>query len=120
MRRLRFAFCLLLLSSSLYAQDQRAVPRAIQLPDTLGANFSVPDSATATSKPDDYDFLIGSWQFRFQSRRQDGTFSPAFTGHWVFTKKQTGGQGELIEDHWRPDDSSSTWDAGTWTYRAYN
>ena len=26
----------------------------------------------------------------------------------------------LLEDHWRPDDASSTWDAGTWTYRAYN
>jgi hypothetical protein len=26
----------------------------------------------------------------------------------------------LLEDHWRPDDATSTWDAGTWTYRAYN
>lgn len=26
----------------------------------------------------------------------------------------------LIEDHWRPDDPASTWDAGTWTYRAWN
>ena len=35
-------------------------------------------------------------------------------------KKETGGQGVLIEDHFRPDDASSTWEAGTWTYRAYN
>jgi hypothetical protein len=101
------------------AQNQHA-PRAIQLPDTLGANFNVADSATATSAATDYDFLIGTWQFRFQSRRQDGSFSPAFTGHWVFTKKETGGKGVLLEDHWRPDDPSSTWDAGTWTYRAFN
>ncbi len=38
----------------------------------------------------------------------------------MFTKKQTGGQGVLLEDHWRPDDPAATWDAGTWTYRAYN
>jgi hypothetical protein len=52
--------------------------------------------------------------------RRDGSFTRAFSGHWVFTKKQTGGQGVLLEDHWRPDDPTSTWDAGTWTYRAYN
>ncbi len=102
------------------AQQPASVPRAIALPDTMGANFSVADSLTGASAPGDYDFLIGTWRFTFQPRRRDGTFSPAFTGHWVFAKKETGGQGVLLEDHWRPDDPSSTWDAGTWTYRAYN
>lgn len=102
------------------AQNQAPVPRAIPLPDTLGANFNVADTLTARSGPDDYDFLIGTWRFTFQARQPDGAFTPAFTGHWVFTRKQTGGQGVLIEDHWRPDDPSSTWDAGTWTYRAFN
>lgn len=101
-------------------QGQQSVPRAIPLPDTLGANFPVEDTLTATSGPADYDFLLGTWRFTFQPRRQDGGFSPAFTGLWVFTRKETGGQGVLLEDHWRPDDPSSTWDAGTWTYRAYN
>ena len=102
------------------AQNQQSAPRAVQFADTLGANVNVADSLTGKSQPGDYDFLIGTWKFSFQNRRRDGTFTPPFTGHWVFSKKQTGGQGVLIEDHWRPDDASSTWDAGTWTYRAYN
>ena len=102
------------------AQNPVSVPRAIALPDTMGANFAVTDTLTGTSGPGDYDFLVGTWRFTFQARRQDGSFTPAFTGHWVFTKKQTGGQGVLLEDHGRPDDPSSTWDAGTWTYRGYN
>jgi hypothetical protein len=102
------------------AQDQAAIERAIALPDTMGADFDVADTLTGRSSPTDYDFLIGAWSFTFQARNQDGSFTPPFTGHWVFTKKETGDQGVLIEDHWRPDDPTSTWDAGTWTYRAYN
>ena len=104
----------------LLAQHQESVPRAIALPDTMGANFAVSDTLAGTSGPGDYDFLVGVWRFTFQARRRDGSFTPAVTGHWVFTKKQTDGQGVLLEDHWRPDDAASTWDAGTWTYRAYN
>jgi len=102
------------------AQNQRSVPRAIALPDTMGANFNVADTLTGKSAPGDYDFLIGTWRFTFQSRQRDGAFNPTFTGLWVFSKKETGGAGVLIEDHFRPDDPSSTWDAGTWTYRAWN
>jgi len=110
----------LFLAAPLAAQNPQPAPRAIQLPDTLGANFAVTDTLTGTSAPTDYDFLIGTWRFRFQARGRDGGFSPAFTGHWVFARKQTGGEGVLLEDHWRPDEAGSTWDAGTWTYRAYN
>ena len=110
----------LLMVTTAFAQTPQSAPRAFQFPDTLGANFEVTDSLTGTSLPGDYDFLIGTWRFSFQGRRSDGSFTPPFTGHWVFSKKQTGGQGTLLEDHWRPDDASSTWDAGTWTYRAYN
>ena len=110
----------LVTAANAFAQGQQSVPRAIQLPDTLGANFAVTDSLTGRSGPADYDFLIGTWRFTFQARQRDGSFTPAFTGHWVFTKKETGGEGVLIEDHWRPDNPKSTWDAGTWTYRAYN
>lgn len=110
----------LLLAAPLAAQDGEPAPRSIPLPDTLGANFPVTDTLTGRSGPGDYDFLVGSWRFTFQARRRDGAFYPPFTGHWVFAKKQTGGQGVLLEDHWRPDDPSATWDAGTWTYRAWN
>ena len=120
MRHLRFALLLSLIASPAWAQNQSSVPRAITLPDTMGANFSIADSATATSAPTDYDFLVGVWHFEFQSRRQNGTFSPPFDGLWFFEKKNTGGNGVLIEDHWRPNDPSQTYEAGTWTYRAYN
>lgn len=120
-RHLHFAIVVALAAASpAFAQDEPAVPRAIALPDTLGANFAVADTLTGTSDPADYDFLVGTWRFTFQARRRDGAFTAPFTGHWVFTKKETGGQGVLLEDHWRPDDATSTWDAGTWTYRAYN
>lgn len=103
-----------------FAQTPASAPRAIQLPDTMGANFPAADTLTGTSGPADYDFLVGTWSFTFQARGRDGSFTPPFTGHWVFTKKQTGNQGVLLEDHWRPDDPTSTWEAGTWTYRAWN
>src|SRR5690349_3135917 len=121
MRRLGLTALLsLVAASAALAQNQPAAPRAIQLPDTLGANFSVTDTLTGRSEPGDYDFMVGTWRFTFQGRNRDGTFTPPFDGHWVFTKKQTGNHGVLIEDHWRPDDASSTWEAGTWTYRAFN
>ena len=121
MRQLSLSALLWLVAgASIIAQSQRPTARAIALPDTLGANFAVTDTLTGKSQPGDYDFLIGTWRFTFQARNRDGSFTAPFTGHWVFTKKETGGQGVLIEDHWRPDDPASTWEAGTWTYRAYN
>jgi hypothetical protein len=120
MRRLCLAALAAAIPAAAMAQNQPAAPRAIALPDTLGANFAVTDTLTGRSASGDYDFLVGTWRFTFQSRNRDGSFTPPFTGHWVFTKKQTGGRGVLIEDHWRPDDASSTWEAGTWTYRAFN
>ena len=120
MMRRRHLATLISLVTAAPAFGQGPVARAITLPDTMGANFAVTDTLTGRSGPADYDFLVGTWRFTFQSRSPDGSFAPPFTGHWVFTKKQTGGQGVLIEDHWRPDNASSTWDAGTWTYRAYN
>src|SRR5690349_783834 len=92
------------------AQNPAPVRRAITLPDTLGANFPASDTLKGKSDPGDYDFLVGMWQFTFQSRNQDGSFTQPFTGHWVFTKKQTDGQGVLLEDHWRPDAPAQTWE----------
>jgi hypothetical protein len=92
--------------------------RTVQLPDTLGANFSIADSATATSQPEDFDFLIGVWHFTFQQRRPDGQFNAPFAGHWVFDRKRS--NGAMIEDHWRADAPGQTYDSGTWTYRTFN
>jgi hypothetical protein len=95
------------------AQSRREIP----LPDTLGANFAIADSATKSGTPKDYDALLGAWEFHFQVRKPDGSFFPAFRGHWSFEKKP----GDmLIEDRWRPDDPSQPAGAGTYTYRSFD
>jgi len=93
-------------------------PRAVQFPDTLGANFDVADSASAHGTPADFDFLVGLWTFRFQGRRPDGQFAPAFVGHWTAAKKRV--PNGFLEDHWRPDNRQASAENGTWTYRVFN
>jgi hypothetical protein len=112
----RYAFILvlpILTATTLHAQARREIP----LPDTLGANFALADSATGSGDASDYDALLGVWHFRFQNRIANGTFNPAFTGHWSFEKKPGG---MLIEDRWRPDDPSVPMGVGTYTYRAFD
>jgi hypothetical protein len=87
------------------------------MPDTMGANFAIADSASAKGTPTDYESLLGSWQFTFQQRRPDGLWNPAFTGRWDFAKKDI--RNALIIDHWRPDNGRGQ-DEGTYTYRAFN
>jgi hypothetical protein len=91
--------------------------REIALPDTLGANFAIADSAKAAGTLADYDTLLGTWEFKFQARRPDGGYWPAFTGHWTFDKKPGGG---LIEDRWRPDDPSTPMAQSLYTYRTFD
>jgi len=91
--------------------------RDIPLPDTLGANFSIADSATKPGAPEDYDALIGFWEFRFQNRNPDGSFGRAFRGHWSFEKKPGG---LLIEDHWRADNPAQAMGVSTYTYRTFD
>lgn len=81
MRPLGLVFVMLFSAVPAFAQGTPSVPRAIPLPDTLGANFAAADTLTGTSGPADYDFLVGTWRFTFQARRRDGAFTPAFTGH---------------------------------------
>jgi len=97
--------------------DAIGAPRDIPLSDTLGASFSIADSAAGKAALTDYDRLVGTWEFRFQSRAPDGSFSPPFRGHWTFDKRPGGG---LIEDHWRPDDPSSPMGNSLYTYRAFD
>jgi hypothetical protein len=92
-------------------------PRDIPLADTLGASFSIADSAAGKASLTDYDRLVGTWEFRFQSRAPDGSFLPPFDGHWTFDKRPGGG---LIEDHWRPDDPSSPMGNSLYTYRTFD
>ncbi len=91
--------------------------REIAMPDTLGANFAIGDSAAMKARPTDYDALLGMWEFRFQNREKDGTFAPSFTGHWTFEKKPGGG---LIEDRWRPNDPGTSMGLGLYTYRTFD
>ena len=98
-------------------QGARGAERVIPLPDTLGANFAIGDSASQAGTPADYDALVGTWEFRYQGRNQDGVFFPPFTGHWTFDKKPGDG---LIEDRWRPDDPSSPMGNSLYTYRAFD
>lgn len=91
--------------------------REIPLPDTLGANFAIADSTKMAGTLADYDTLLGTWEFRFQSRRSDGGFWPSFTGHWTFEKKPGGG---LIEDRWRPDNPGSPMAQSLYTYRTFD
>ena len=91
--------------------------REIPLADTLGANFSIADTASAPGSPSDYDALLGFWEFRFQTRNPDGSFNPAFPGHWSFEKKP----GDmLIEDRWRGDNNQDPMGVGTYTYRTFD
>jgi hypothetical protein len=91
--------------------------REIQLPDTLGANFSIGDSAKKAGTPEDYDALLGTWVFRYQTRRNDGNFDAPVTGYWTFEKKPGDG---LIEDRWRPDDPSSPMGQSLYSYRLFD
>lgn len=97
--------------------DVRGAGRAFALPDTMGANFAIGDSANQAGGLTDYDLLLGTWEFRFQPRGADGTFFPPFAGHWTFEKKPGGG---LIEDRWRPDDPSAPVGASLYTYRIFD
>jgi hypothetical protein len=101
-----------------HANSLSGQSRVIPLPDTLGANFSIADSAVRSATPEDYDAVLGVWHFTFQQRNGDGTYGAPFAGHWTF-RKRPGGRA-VIEDQWRRDDPSRPFEAGTLTYRAYN
>lgn len=105
-----------------WAQIQQSLPPAVSrqlaLPDTLGASFDIADSARAAASPNDWNFLVGLFEFRFQSRRRGAEWNPVFTGHWLTTRKHSANA--FVEDHWRADNANATLDDGTWTYRIYN
>ena len=99
---------LLLLISTPSAQDQSAAD--VPTPDALGANFD--HTAVGKGTPQDFDFLIGSWNFRFQQRGDGNAYRPIQPGVWV-TQKDHGGF--LVEDVWRLGTSENP----TITYRVF-
>ena len=111
------AFLIWLVMASELAAQSGGSPRAIPLPDTLGANFPISDTASAKGAPTDYDCLLGEWHFQFQMRREDGSWERAFPGHWVFEKTAPGGF--MIADRWRADNPSEPVANGTYTYRCF-
>jgi len=100
-----------------FAGKSSPAARSIDVPDTLGAHVNVADSLKALGTPTDYDALIGMWEFTFQSREQDGSFGVPFKGHWTFEKK---GDGGIVEDHWRPDNPTTTMASSLYTYRVFD
>jgi hypothetical protein len=111
---MRFVLLHVVASPSALHSQSHVVP----LPDTLGANFAIADSARLAGTPADYDAVLGVWHFTFQGRKPDGTYNPPFTGHWTFRKRP--GSRVVIEDQWRRDNPDLPYDAGTVTYRAFN
>jgi hypothetical protein len=109
---------LIVMATVASAQTQSAASRQIALPDTMGANFAIADSARLTGTPGDFDFLVGVWEFRFQQRNPNGTWNPTFVGHWFADRKKN--PNAFVEDHFRQDNRGATYDVGTWTYRVFN
>lgn len=97
--------------------NAKGAVREIPLPDTLGANFAIADSAANKATLDDYDRLVGTWEFQYQGRAPDGTFQPPFRGHWTFEKKPGGG---LVEDRWRVDNPTTQMGNSLYTYRTFD
>ena len=86
----------------------------VPAPDTLGANFK--HDSVGTSTPTDFDFLDGTWNIRFQSRKSPTGFNPARAGTWSAHRTH---DGLVIEDEFSlvTADGSRTL---TLTYRVYN
>ena len=114
----KLSLLLLSLATVASAQAAPATTRQIALPDTMGASFAIGDSARLTGTPSDFDFLVGVWEFRFQQRNPNGTWNPAYGGHWLVERKRN--PNAFVEDHFRPDNRTVTYDVGTWTYRVFN
>jgi len=90
---------------------QSAPPPDINLGDTLGASFDPKAVGTATAQ--DFDFLVGTWDFQFQQRADSTTYRPTQTGRWEVTKTH---DGHIVEDVWRLGTTTNP----TITYRVFN
>jgi hypothetical protein len=101
---------MLVLSFAFVEPPQSPLPD-VTTPDALGANFD--PTAIGKGTPGDFDFLIGTWTFRFQQRGEGGVFRPAQPGEWNTRKAH---DGFVVEDVWRLGTSTNP----TITYRVFN
>lgn len=88
--------CLAMLLALVPAAHEQAPAPSVAAPDTLGANFDADRVGRGT--PGDFDFLVGTWSFRFQQRDERGGFRPVQTGTWTAVKTHGGA---IVEDVWR-------------------
>jgi hypothetical protein len=94
---------------------RRVAAQDVPLPDTLGANFDI--TTPGTGGPDLFDYLVGEWDFRFQTREDGGRLTPARRGHWKTWKSH---DGLMVEDEWAVEPPPGQPRRLTVTYRAYN
>jgi hypothetical protein len=111
----RCTLCVGALLCACLAADAHAQVADVPVPDTLGANFDADKPGTAG--PDAFDFLVGEWNFRFQSRGQNNAFNPARNGHWKVWKSHAG---MMVEDEWSQEPAPGRPRSVTVTYRAWN
>ena len=100
----------MLMASAVLTNPQSALPD-VAPPAALGASFD--PKAVGKGTPADFDFLIGSWTFRFQQRGEGGVFRPSQPGEWTTRKAY---DGAVVEDLWRLGGSTNP----TITYRVFN
>jgi hypothetical protein len=95
-----------------FAQSSQntAIPD-VTLGDSLGANFDPKAVGTATAE--DFDFLVGTWDFRFQQQAERGVYRPTQLGVWTTQKTH---DGHIVEDVWRLGTTTNP----TITYRIFN
>ena len=106
-----------LLLVAVLALPARAYAQGANVPvrDTLGANFDADHPGTAG--PDLFDYLVGEWDFRFQTRNQNGALNPARNGHWRAWKSH---DNQMVEDEWVLEPPPGQPRRTTISYRAWN
>jgi hypothetical protein len=98
------------------ADSARAQQPTVRRADTLGANFDHTQVGTGT--PNDFDFLVGTWEYVFQTRKREapGEYETAWPGTWTARKTH---DGLIVEDVFstRPPTGER---GNTVTYRVFN
>lgn len=105
----------ILILAALSACVATARAQNVPAPDTLGANFDI--EHPGTGGPDLFDYLVGEWNFRFQSRDDNGGWERPRNGHWKTWKSH---DGLMVEDEWDAEPPPGRPHRLTITYRAWN
>jgi hypothetical protein len=106
----RLAILLPLAFVGMSVTSSSAQTSSVTMPDAQGAAFD--PEAIGKGTPNDYDFLVGTWSFRFQQMGENG-YRPVEDGIWTIRKIH---DGLVIEDVWRKEET----DNPTISYRIYD